>query len=85
MNPPLFAHRYPSDGSIEVICRNCFNVVEEDAIPFLDKHVCESESAELPNRRLPQGPASDASSPPKGTVHVGIRLPAFLRRNKGAA
>jgi hypothetical protein len=88
MKPPLIAHRFLSDGSIEVICRNCLGIVckvqaEENAIPFLDKHVC--KGAELFNQRLPQRPASNASPPPKGPVHFGIPMPAFLRRNKGAS
>jgi hypothetical protein len=85
MDAPLFARRYLSDGSIEVICRNCFDVwnvqAGEDAIPLLDKHVC--ESAQLSNPRLPQRPAS--SPLPKGKVRFGIRMPASLRRNKGTA
>ena len=85
MKPPLVAHRYLPDGSIEIICRNCLDVVcnvraQEDASPILDKHVC--ESADLPNPRLPERSASYASSPPKGTEHW---MSAFLHRNQGAA
>ena len=88
MNLPPLAHRFLSDGSIEVICMNCFDVVcnvqvEEDATPFLDEHAC--ESAELSNRRLPQRPALYTAPSPKGTAHFRILMPAFLRRHKGAA
>jgi len=88
MNPPRSAHRYLANGSTEVICMNCFDVVpnvhvEADAIPFPDTHAC--EIAELSNPALPHHPSSYASPKRKRAVEWRIRIPAFLRQHKGTA
>jgi len=69
---PLFAHRYLADGSTEIICMNCLDVVcnvpfEKDAARFLDIHTCESAEPTYPRNTLmrdnagTQPPASPAS------------------------
>ena len=56
MNPLRIAHRYLADGSIEVICMNCLDVVcnvkvEGDATPFRDTHACGSTVLSNRDRR----------------------------------
>ena len=45
-HPLVFAHRYLADGSAEVICMNCLDVIcnvrtEAQAAPFLIARTCE--------------------------------------------
>ena len=56
MNPPVFAHRYLDDGSVEIICMNCLDIVCKvphggDSTPFLDFHVCQLMAREALEER----------------------------------